>query len=103
MPQAPTPAEQTRREIEEKQEAWARQREIWEADERLREQEAQLRRQREESAQADRRRQLDELVEYANTYAQEQPEQAALLLKSWAADKAPSPSPSGPDARALAS
>lgn len=101
--QAPTPDEQMRREIEEKEQAWARQREVWEADERLREQESQLRRQREESTQAERRRQLDELVEYANTFAQEQPEQAALLLKSWAADKAAPQNAAAADARARVS
>jgi flagellar M-ring protein FliF len=78
-----------RREIEEKQEAWARQREVWAAEERLREQDEQLRRDQEEKVQADRKRRLDELLSYAEGFAGQQPEQTALLLKSWASSRPP--------------
>jgi flagellar biosynthesis/type III secretory pathway M-ring protein FliF/YscJ len=74
--------------IEEKQEAWARQRDAWEAEERLKAQDEQLRKDRQEQAQAERKRQLDELTAYAAGFATQQPEQTALLLKSWAASKA---------------
>jgi flagellar M-ring protein FliF len=81
--------EQHQREIEEKEQAWARQREVWAAEERLREQEDKLRKDKEEQLQADRKKQLDELMGYANGFAQQDPEQTALLLKSWASSKPP--------------
>ncbi len=81
--------EQHQREIEEKEQAWARQREVWAAEERLREQEEKLRKDKEEQMQAERKKQLDELMGYASGFAQQEPEQTALLLKSWASSKAP--------------
>lgn len=78
-----------KREIEEKQEAWARQREVWAAEERLREQDEQLRRDQEEKTQAERKRRLDELLGYAEGFASRQPDQTALLLKSWASSRPP--------------
>lgn len=82
-------ADKAKSEIEEKEEAWARQRDVWAAEERLREQDEQLRKDREEQAQAEGKRQLDELMAYAAGFASQQPDQTALLLKSWAAGKAP--------------
>lgn len=85
VPQVTT-AERMREQMQEQEQAWALEKEAQRARELRVERDAQEHMARLREKELASKAKIDELVAYAAQYAQEQPQDAALLLRAWLAD-----------------
>ncbi len=76
-------AERMRKELADREEAWALEQEIREATERQQAKEDQAEADRQRAREEQQVRRYGELMTYVNQYVQEQPDASALLLRAW--------------------
>ncbi len=90
---APEPAltnkERLRKEISEREEEWELQQETWRAEAEFKERADKLEASRQQAKEASSKMLYDDLVDYTQNYVSQKPQDAALLLRAWVDDMAP--------------
>lgn len=84
-----TNKERLRKEISEREEEWELQQETWRAEAEFKERADKLEASRQQAKEASSKMLYDDLVDYTQNYVSQKPQDAALLLRAWVDDMAP--------------